>query len=131
MFELQTSIIQNLPPLRTGFPLMATLSPPPSMATLSPPPQLPFIRLGPKQPTLFPPFLSLRQHHHRRSSFITNAGTSSSKTVATTNTAASAYTTWEEHDAVNIAEDVTQVLFSTLPRSIILYPVTKLLIFLV
>ncbi|KAH7853561.1 hypothetical protein Vadar_004051 [Vaccinium darrowii] len=83
------------------------------MATLSPPPQLPFIRLGPKQPTLFPPFLSLRQHHHRRSSFITNAGTSSSKTVATTNTAASAYTTWEEHDAVNIAEDVTQLIGQT------------------
>lgn len=104
---------------------MAALSPPPLLLPL-PPQKLPFTRVSPFQPTHFPPFLSLRRlHHHNRSSYITNAATSSSSGVVatTTTTTASGYATSEEHDAVNIAEDVTQVLFSSLPRAIFLYPV--------
>lgn len=104
---------------------MAALSPPPPLLLPLPPQQIPLTRVSPFQPTHFPPFLSLRRHHHHnRSSYITNAATSSSSgVVATTTTTASGYATSEEHDAVNIAEDVTQVLFSSLPRAIFLYPV--------
>lgn len=101
---------------------MAALSPPPLLLPL-PRQKIPFTRVSPFQPTHFPPFLSLRRHHHHnRSSYITNAATSSSSGVVATTTA-SGYATSEEHDAVNIAEDVTQVLFSSLPRAIFLYPV--------
>ncbi|KAF7147507.1 hypothetical protein RHSIM_Rhsim03G0045900 [Rhododendron simsii] len=94
---------------------MAALSPPPPLLLPLPPQKLPFIRVSPFQPTHFPPFLSLRRHHHHnRSSYITNAATSSSSgVVATTTTTASGYATSEEHDAVNIAEDVTQLIGQT------------------
>ncbi|KAE9465768.1 hypothetical protein C3L33_02325, partial [Rhododendron williamsianum] len=95
---------------------MAALSPPPPPLLLPlPPQQIPLTRVSPFQPTHFPPFLSLRRHHHHnRSSYITNAATSSSSgVVATTTTTASGYATSEEHDAVNIAEDVTQLIGQT------------------
>lgn len=93
-------------------PLMAALSPPPPLLLPLPPQQIPLTRVSPFQPTHFPPFLSLRRHHHHnRSSYITNAATSSSSGVVATTTTTSGYATSEEHDAVNIAEDVTQVLF--------------------
>ncbi|XP_058205437.1 cysteine synthase isoform X1 [Rhododendron vialii] len=95
---------------------MAALSPPPPLLLPLPPQQIPFTRVSPFQPTHFPPFLSLRRHqHHNRSSYITNAATSSSSGVVatTTTTTASGYATSEEHDAVNIAEDVTQLIGQT------------------
>ncbi|THG10964.1 hypothetical protein TEA_003772 [Camellia sinensis var. sinensis] len=87
------------------------------MAVLSPPcPLQLFVRFSSFQPIhLSPSFQSLPQRQQRCSSYSTNAATNSiaSTSKASATTASPSFATREDLDAVNIADDVTQLIGQT------------------
>ncbi|KAL7225691.1 hypothetical protein ACSBR1_020947 [Camellia fascicularis] len=88
------------------------------MAVLSPPPPLQlFVRFSSFQPIhLSPSFPSLQQRQQRCSSYSTNAATNSivsTSKASATSASSSPFATREDLDAVNIADDVTQLIGQT------------------